>query len=96
MNVLVKNNGSVMTINDQLGYIINGGNDVPAACFLNSLARGCSAIQIPSSYTNIYTDISRSPYAERLFSEAFNFQQAEKGLLIGHSFHHQKYIKQQE
>lgn len=155
-----------MTTNDQLGYIINGGNDVPAACFLNSLARECSAVQIvenqygayyliplgdegeiqiplsyvssvglheyrfpavlyaeeavtvgfgqilcrvldqpalvgviseeqrniflervTESYTNTYTGISRSPYAERLFSEALNFQQAEQGLLIGHSFH---------
>ena len=155
-----------MKTNDQLDYIINGGNDVPAACFLNSLARECSAIQIienqydayyliplgnkheihiplsyvssvglheysfpavlyaeeaiaigfeqilcrvleqpalvgviseeqrdiflqrvTESYTNTYTGVSRSPYAERLFSEALNFQQAEQGLLIGHSFH---------
>ncbi|PQJ85014.1 IucA/IucC family protein [Aliivibrio sifiae] len=155
-----------MKTNDQLDYIINGGNDVPAACFLNSLARECSAIQIvenqydtyyliplgskyeihiplsyassvglheycfpavlyaeetvaigfeeilrrvldqpalvgviseeqkdvfrdrvTESYTNTYTGVSRSPYAERLFLDALNFQQAEQGLLVGHSFH---------
>lgn len=150
----------------ELESMINKGNDVPAACFLNSLARECSAIQIverqneafyhiplsggdkiqiplryvssvglheynfpavlyaekvttlgfeqilrivleqpalvglisneqrniflervQESYRNTYTGVSRSPYAERLFTEALNFQQAEQGLLIGHSFH---------
>ena len=155
-----------MKTNGELDSIINSGNDVPAACFLNSLARECSAIQIvedqydayyliplsggheiqiplnyvssvglheycfpavlygdeattlgfeqvllrvleqpalvgiiskeqkaifldrvTESYTNTYVGVSRSPYAERLFSQSLNFQQAEQGLLIGHSFH---------
>ncbi len=155
-----------MKTNDELYSIINNGNDVPAACFLNSLARECPAIQIieekdnayylipliddheihiplryvslvglheycfpavlyatetitigfeqvlqsvleqpllvgiiseaqkniflervKESYANSYAAVSRSPYAERLFCEPLNFQQAEQGLLIGHSFH---------
>jgi N2-citryl-N6-acetyl-N6-hydroxylysine synthase len=155
-----------MKSNSGLDNMINGGNDVAAACFLNSLARECSAIQIRTnqheayyhiplsggdkiqiplryvspvglheydfpavlhaektttlgfsqvlgivleqpalmglisneqrqiflervqeSYRNTYTGVSTSPYAERLFTESLNFQQAEQGLLIGHSFH---------
>lgn len=142
------------------------GNDVPAACFLNSLARECSTVQIVKdayeayyqiplsegreiriplryvsavglheyqfpaifyseksetisfdkvlelilnetalvglisdeqksifsarvreSYRNTYMAVSESPYAEQLFEQPLNFQQAEQGLLIGHSFH---------
>lgn len=142
------------------------GNDVPAACFLNSLARECSTVQIiedayeayyllplsekreiriplryvssvglheyqfpaifygekaqtisfeqvlefilneqalvgliseeqkdifatrvKESYRNTYMAVGESPYAEQLFDQALNFQQAEQGLLIGHSFH---------
>jgi N2-citryl-N6-acetyl-N6-hydroxylysine synthase len=146
--------------------MINNGNDVSAACFLNSLARECSAIciveeqheayyyiplsdgckilipisyvssvglheynlpaflygdeatsigfeqvlsivleqpalmgiisdeqkqiflgRVQESYQNTYTGVSSNPDGERLFTESLNFQQAEQGLLVGHSFH---------
>lgn len=155
-----------MKTNDEFDYAIGGGNDVPAACFLNSLARECAAIQIINnqyevyyriplgstdeiqiplnyvssvglheycfpavlyaeesraigfeevvdkileqpalvglitkeqketflervneSYSNTYFGARNNPYSTILFSEALNFQQAEQGLLIGHSFH---------
>ncbi|OCH20014.1 N(2)-citryl-N(6)-acetyl-N(6)-hydroxylysine synthase [Aliivibrio fischeri] len=155
-----------MKTNDEFDYAIRGGNDVPAACFLNSLARECAAIQIVKnqyeayyriplggsdeiqiplnyvssvglheycfpavlyaeksrtigfeevvekileqpalvglitkeqkeaflervneSYSNTYIGVRNNPYSTILFSEALNFQQAEQGLLIGHSFH---------
>ncbi|KDM91507.1 IucA/IucC family protein [Photobacterium galatheae] len=43
--------------------------------------------RVLESHHNTYSAASQSPYGEALFNQALNFQQAEQGLLIGHSFH---------
>ncbi|MDO6705407.1 IucA/IucC family siderophore biosynthesis protein [Photobacterium sp. 1_MG-2023] len=43
--------------------------------------------RVLESHRNTYTAASQNPYGETLFTQALNFQQAEQGLLIGHSFH---------
>lgn len=43
--------------------------------------------RVMESHYNTYSATSQSPYGEALFNQALNFQQAEQGLLIGHSFH---------
>lgn len=43
--------------------------------------------RVLESSTNTHQAILKNPYGQSLFSDALNFQQAEQGLLVGHSVH---------
>ncbi|AZL86347.1 hypothetical protein EIJ81_18210 [Aliivibrio salmonicida] len=67
-----------MKTNGELDSIINSGNDVPAACFLNSLARECSAIQIVEDQYDAYYLIRKRAGNYTL---SFTFQGKRQGVV---------------